>query len=446
MAETKMQPISEPVQDIFEGLEAPAPVKQMNIEEKVKQMDDTLTTNVNKKITEGEFKPAGVIKLKTDILPQLDSQVEAFLAKIVSSEVQSDEMSKISSTVRNLGANEIQKSQAISQRFLDKPLKTLKDTDSAFVGKNLIELRKVVEKLDPSKKGKFFSKQNLLRFIPFGEKADNALQEYQSADTQIRVILESLYNGKDNLLQDNAQIQVSRKSMYETMGKLEQIIYITKKLDKSLTEVLPAIEAEDEFKARVIKEDVLFYTRQRTQDLLAHMAVCVQGYMALGVIEKNNEELIKGVERASQTTVHALQVAVMISQALATQKQVLGQVNAVNKTTENLLAQNSSMLREQGVEIQRQATSAAIDPEVIKKSFQDVFAAMDDIEKFKLASLDSMEKTIESYQGAINDAQKYIDKNRKAKLTNLTGDIKNAIARENDTVVTLDRDASRPKM
>ena len=136
----------------------------------------------------------------------------------------------------------------------------------------------------------------------------------------------------------------------------------------------------------------------------------------------------------------------MISQALATQKQVLGQVNAVNKTTENLLAQNSAMLREQGAEIQKQATSAAIDPEVIKKSFQDVFAAMDDIEKFKLASLDSMEKTIESYQGAINDAQKYIDKNRRAKLTNLTGDIKDAISRENDSVVTLDTDARRPKM
>lgn len=444
MADTQMQP-SKVVDDAFD-LEPPKPVAKIDLEEKVKQMDEKITSTVNSKITTEEFKPAGVIKLKTDILPQLDSQVEAFLAKIVSSEVQSDEMGKISNTVRNLGAAEIQKSQAISQRFLDKPLKTLKDTDSAFVGKNLVELRKVVEKLDPSKKGKFFSKQNLLRFIPFGEKADSALQEYQSADTQIRVILESLYNGKDNLLQDNAQIQVSRKSMYETMGKLEQIIYITKKLDKSLSEVLPAIEAEDEFKARVIKEDVLFYTRQRTQDLLAHMAVCVQGYMALGVIEKNNEELIKGVERASQTTVHALQVAVMISQALATQKQVLGQVNAVNKTTENLLAQNSAMLREQGAEIQKQATTAAIDPEVIKKSFQDVFAAMDDIEKFKLASLDSMEKTIESYQGAINDAQKYIDKNRKAKLTNLTGDIKDAMARESDSVVTLDRESSRPKM
>lgn len=446
MAETKMQPISEPVQDIFDGLEAPAPVKEMNIEEKVKQMDATLTSNVNKKITEEEFKPAGVIKLKTDILPNLDNQVESFLAKIISADVESEEMGKISNTVRNLGATEIQKSQAISQRFLDKPLKTLKDTDSAFVGKNLIELRKVVEKLDPSKKGKFFSKQNLLKYVPFAEKADNALQEYKSADTQIRTILESLYNGKDNLLQDNAQIQVSRKSMYETMGKLEQIIYITKKLDKSLTEVLPAIEAEDEFKARVIKEDVLFYTRQRTQDLLAHMAVCVQGYMALGVIEKNNDELIKGVDRASQTTVHALQVAVMISQALATQKQVLGQINAVNKTTEHMIAANSSMLRQQGADIHKQATSAAIDPEVIKKSFQDVFAAMDDIEKFKLASLDSMEKTIQSYQGAITDAQKYIDKNRKAKLNNLTGDIKDAIKRENDTVVTLDPESRRPKM
>ena len=58
-----------------------------------------------------------------------------------------------------------------------------------------------------------------------------------------------------------------------------------------------------------IRETALFYTRQRTQDLLTQMAVTVQGYLALDLVKKNNVELVKGVDRASTTTVSALPVA-----------------------------------------------------------------------------------------------------------------------------------------
>ena len=57
-----------------------------------------------------------------------------------------------------------------------------------------------------------------------------------------------------------------------------------------------ASEATDPEKARIIKEEMLFYVRQKNTDFLTQLAVNVQGYLALDTIRKNNLELIKGVD------------------------------------------------------------------------------------------------------------------------------------------------------
>src|SRR3546814_3938459 len=67
------------------------------------------------------------------------------------------------------------------------------------------------------------------------------------------------------------------------------------------------------------------------------MAVTVQGYLALDLVKKNNVELVKGVDRASTTTVSALRTAVTVAQALTNQKLVLEQITALNTTTANII-------------------------------------------------------------------------------------------------------------
>ena len=99
-------------------------------------------------------------------------------------------------------------------------------------------------------------------------------------------------------------------------------------------------------KARVVREELLFYTRQKVTDLLTQMAVNIQGYLALDLLRKNNFELMKGVDRATTTTVAALRTAVMVAQALINQKLVLDQISALNTTTGNLIETTSEMLQE----------------------------------------------------------------------------------------------------
>src|SRR3546814_6293082 len=89
------------------------------------------------------------------------------------------------------------------------------------------------ELLYPSANGKLISKRGFLDKI-FGGKINNYFAQYRSAQTQIGGILTALSNGKDELLMDNAAIDVERRKMWESMGKLEQMVHLAQTLDEKL--------------------------------------------------------------------------------------------------------------------------------------------------------------------------------------------------------------------
>ena len=122
------------------------------------------------------------------------------------------------------------------------------------------------------------------------------------------------------------------------MGRLHQYIYVAESLDTRLSATIAELEPTDPERAKALRQDVLFYVRQKHQDLLTQLAVSIQGYLAIDIIIKNNLELIKGVDRATTTTVSALRTAVIVAQALNNQKLVLDQITALNTTTSGLIA------------------------------------------------------------------------------------------------------------
>jgi uncharacterized protein YaaN involved in tellurite resistance len=173
----------------------------------------------------------------------------------------------------------------------------------------------------------------------------------------------------------------------------------------------------------VVREEMLFYVRQKVQDLLTQMAVNIQGYLALDMVRKNNLELIKGVDRATTTTVSALRTAVIVAQALANQKLVLDQINALNTTTSNLIESTSQLLRKQTVDIHQQAASATLNIEQLQRAFDNIYESMDMISQYKTEALASMQQTVTALSGEIDKAQKYVDRVRSEEAARAAGDI-----------------------
>ena len=109
---------------------------------------------------------------------------------------------------------------------------------------------------------------------------------------------------------------------------------------------------------------------------------------------RNNQELMRGVDRAVNVTVNALQIAVTLAMALAHQKIVLEKVQAVTQTTNQLLANTSERLKTQGVEIQKQASSTALDLDVLRQAFTDINQALEDVSTYRQEALPQMASSI----------------------------------------------------
>jgi uncharacterized protein YaaN involved in tellurite resistance len=349
---------------------------------------------------------AGLVPLKTDETSELDRKVEKFVEELAALDSNSPDFGKKVDQLTAMGRKEIAEAANASNRFLDRPVKAI-DADTG-IGADLVELRRTVEDLDPKENSKSLTTRKFLGIIPFGRRINNYFDKYRSSQTHISAILSRLANGKDELLMDNAAIDTERAGLWKTMHKLEQMIHISKALDRQLEDKANELDATEPAKAKAIRETALFYTRQRTTDLLTQMAVTVQGYLALDLVKKNNVELVKGVDRASTTTVSALRTAVTVAQAMTNQKLVLEQIGALNTTTANMIDSTGEMLRTQTGAIHEQAASSTIPLETLQRAFQNIYETMDQIDQFKLAALANMKQTVDTLGTEVEKSKGYI--------------------------------------
>jgi uncharacterized protein YaaN involved in tellurite resistance len=351
-------------------------------------------------------KAAGLVPIDDGKRSALEIKAATFVEELAALDANSPEFGRKVDQLTTMGRKEIAEASGQSNRFLDRPVRAM--NGETGVGADLAELRRTIEDLDPGKKGDLFTPKKLFGIIPYGDKMRDYFDGYKSSQGHIASILTHLGSGKDELLKDNAAIDVERQNLWAAMGRLEQMIHIAKALDVKLEEKANALDIPDAAKAKAIRESALFYTRQRVQDLLTQMAVTVQGYLALDLVKKNNVELIKGVDRASTTTVAALRTAVTVAQALVGQKLVLEQITALNTTTANIIDSTGEMLKNQTARIHEQAASSTIPLETLQRAFQNIYITMDSIDSFKAKALISMKTTVETLSGEVEKSKGYI--------------------------------------
>ena len=350
-------------------------------------------------------KASGLVAIDTEKKSALEEKVEGFVAELIALDAASPEFGKKVDQITGMGRKEIATAAGMSNRFLDRPVRAM-DQESG-VGKDLSELRRTVEDLDPGRKGKL-TPRKLFGIIPFGNSLKRYFDSYTSAQGHIQAILARLASGKDELLMDNAAIDVERQKLWEAMGKLEQMVHIAKTLDDRLEEEAANLDSIDPAKAKAIRETALFYVRQRTQDLLTQMAVTVQGYLALDLVKKNNVELVKGVDRASTTTVGALRTAVTVAQAMTNQRLVLQQITSLNETTAGIIDSTGKLLRDNTAKIHEQAAASTIPLETLQRAFQNIYDTMDAVDTFKVKALANMKQTVDVLSTEVEKSKGYI--------------------------------------
>jgi uncharacterized protein YaaN involved in tellurite resistance len=360
-----------------------------------------------------EAQATGAVKLDASTLAKLDAMVADFVVAITQFDVRDPRFRQRVADIQDLGAEEIKTSAQVSSRLLARPVNTMKTgalASTSTVGSSLLQLRRQIDALDPGRQSDLFRTRKLLGWIPLGNRLQAYLARYQSSQSHINAIVAGLESGQRTLERDNEDLEQEKANLWQSMEHLRQYIYLAQKLDSTLEARIAKVEAKDPERARILREDMLFYVRQKVLDLTAQLSVSVQGYLAMDIIRRNNLELIRGVDRATTTTISALRTAVIVTQALGDQKLVLDQITALNTTTSNLIESTSAMLRTQSSAISQGAAASTIDVGKLQAAFDNVYATLDEIDAYKLAALDTMARTADALKTQIDKAQPFVDR------------------------------------
>ncbi|MFF9351381.1 toxic anion resistance protein [Streptomyces sp. NPDC014734] len=368
---------------------------------------------------------AGLVPVDASVRTEMTRRSTEYVGGLAGLDARSPEFATRVGEITALGQGDIRAAAQQSNRMLDRTVRSLavsgdgsgrgaggKDAQSR-VGTSLVELRRTVEDLDPrATPGR--GARRLLSRLPGGNRLRDHVAAYASAQGTLNRIVGSLRGGQDELRRDNAALHTERTRLWETMGKLQEFVVLTEALDGAVEQRIAATAATDPVQADALRADVLFPVRQKHQDLLTQLAVCAQGYLAMDVVRRNNDELIRGVDRAATTTVSALRIAVMLASALESQRKVTEQVRVLRSTTEDLIRGNAEMLAGQSGEIQRIAADPAVGAETLREAFQQIYRTLDAIDTYKARATESMAATVESLTSELRQAGAHLERSRSA--------------------------------
>ncbi|MEW1694413.1 toxic anion resistance protein [Streptomyces sp. NPDC091278] len=368
---------------------------------------------------------AGLVPLDGAVRTEMARRAAEYVGSLDGLDVRSPEFAGRVGEISALGAGEMRSAAQQSNRMLDRTVRSLGTGASgtsgggaqARVGSCLVELRRAVEDLDPrATPGKGL--RGLLAKLPGGNRFRDHVAAYASARTTLDRIVGALRGGQDELRRDNAALLTERARLWETMSGLQEYAVLTEALDAAVEERVA--RTPDPADADALRADLLFPVRQKHQDLLTQLAVCAQGYLAMDVVRRNNDELVKGVERAATTTLSALRIAVMLAAALENQRKVTEQVTALRSTTEDLVRGNAEMLASQAGEVQRIASDPAVGAETLRTAFQQIHRTLDAIDTYRARATESMAATVDALTAELRQAGAHLD--RSCHTGRLSGD------------------------
>jgi len=328
-----------------------------------------------------------------ELVKAAESNVEQIL-NFDSKDVEGQRNREIS--IGNLGL-ELQRESTRKSSFLSSTIGEMENnTSGGDVAGALNSLRGQVDKLNPNKMNLSagFVQKLMTKVFGVNSPIDKYITKFRSSRSVIDEIVNDLDQGRITLERDNEELMGQRDQLRSVSFKLEDSITVGNLMDGKIENALTTQLKDDALKTTFVQQKLLFPLRQRIMDLSTQLAVTQQGIMTMDTLVDTNKILVQNVNRTMTVTVTALDIAVTLSKALDNQRRVLEATKAVNATTDSLIAGNASKLKNNAVDIVKQATESTLSIDTLAKAFEDINSAMTEIEDFKKDALPKMKDTI----------------------------------------------------
>jgi uncharacterized protein YaaN involved in tellurite resistance len=314
-------------------------------------------------------------------------------------------------TIDRLGQREFTATAAVSGHMLERRLEVERGLLAARapLARKLAELRKIVDELNPARMdaGRKRSRGAFGLGPPRDELDELAgyFERFARSQDRVEQILQTLAEGRLALERDNSLIGQEELALAAMMETLREHALFAARLDEALTARIEVIAASDPERADCLRSDFLHAIRRRRQEILTQLAVSMQGYASLRIVQETNKEMARAMGTATATTAAALRTAVMVAQAIAGQRRALEQIAVAGEAAGAMVDDADALLERQSAAIRNGVAGAGARLAMFQHEWDEVFAALDRVDAQKAQALRAVSSASMSDGSGVSEAE-----------------------------------------
>ncbi|WP_336046032.1 toxic anion resistance protein [Solibacillus ferritrahens] len=297
--------------------------------------------------------------------------------------------------------------QGIS-KFSDRMLATIKQSNLEKSTTLLNNLNKIMDRFDPQdfqeeqKKGflkKLFSKSK--------EQLERILSKYDSMNKEVDVVYNEIQKYEVEMKRNTIQLeQMYDENLNYFHSLSEHIAAIDIKVN-DLRQQVPALSAKADAGDHEAIMELETITRgielleQRGYDLEMAQQVSFQSAPQIRLMQQGNNHLIGKINSAFVTTIPIFKQGLIHAVTMQRQKLVSDSMAELDRRTNEMLVRNAENVRQNSVNIARQAGSPSIKVETIETTWRTIIAGIEETKQIQAETVRNREegrKRIEQLQ------------------------------------------------
>lgn len=298
-------------------------------------------------------------------------------------------------------------------KFADRILTNVKASSVEGSGKMLKKLSTVITQFD--KKDFDDSKGGFLSKI-FKTDINSIMNKYRSVGSQIDSIYAEICQYETDLKKNNEMLDRLFEENIQYYRELEKYVLAGKKIaEKIKNEEIPYYEglvqngtnAEDSLYLQKL-QTALDLINNRIYDLETARAVAMQTAPQIRLIQNSNYKLISKISSAFVITIPIFKSGIVQAVALKKQSMVAESMEALDRTTNELLLKNAQNIKDQSIHIAQMSSAPSVSLETLEQSWNTIRDGIEETKRIEAENRRERENSLLKIEDFNKNPQKYL--------------------------------------
>ncbi len=287
----------------------------------------------------------------------------------------------------------------ISQ-FSDRILSTISNSSIEDSGRMLTQLNAIMKKFDKSdfeeKKPNFFEKI----FHKVKNDIENLINKYQTIDKDITKIYVEIKQYENEINKTNLMLEEMFEKNMVYYENLEKYIYAGQLVVEHIkNSIIPQLEGKatsgEQIDALNLQNGMqaLEMVEQRVHDLELAKMVALQTAPQIKLIQRGNYNLLRKIGSAFVVTIPVFKSGLIQAIAIKRQKIQADAMEALDKTTNEMLLKNAQNIANQSIDIAKLTSGSSIKIETLEQTFETIMKGIEDTKQIEMENKQKREES-----------------------------------------------------